>query len=115
MGVQKTYALVLGFVLTLVGIWGFFTTSILGWFDVNRLHSSVHLIAGLIGIYAGTKTDGSMYNMVFGWVYGLLGVLGFIPGARDLLASLLNINLGGNVLHILIGIVSLGMYYGASK
>lgn len=115
MGMQKSYALILGIVLTLVGIWGFFTDSILGLFSVNTLHSTVHLLVGLVGIYAGTKTDGKMYNMVFGWAYGALGVLGFIPFVSDIIMGLLSTNTADNVLHLAIGIVSLGVYYGAGE
>jgi len=111
MGAQKTYSLVLGIVLAIVGIWGFFTTHILGVFGVNAVHSVLHLIAAICGIYAGTKGDGIMYSMAIGWIGIVLGVLGFIPVVKDLLMSLLNVDMGITVLHLVIGIVSLIMYY----
>ena len=113
--VQKTYALVLGLVLAIVGIWGFFTSSILGIFGVNVLQSVLHLIAAALGIYAGTQGDGMTYNSVLGWIAIVLGVLGLIPGVSGLLLSLLNINTAITVLHLAIGAVSLGVYYGVSE
>lgn len=112
---QKTFALVLGIVLLLVGIWGFFSTSILGIFGVNTTQSVLHIIAGIFGIYVGTKGMGYGYNSSIGWIGIILAVLGFIPGTSDLLASWLNINTATTVLHLVIGIVALGVYYSADK
>ena len=67
------------------------------------------------GIYAGTKGDGHQFTMIIGWIALVLGILGFIPGVNDVLLSLLNINTGISVLHLVIGIVSLGLYYGVKK
>ncbi|MEK6918918.1 MAG: DUF4383 domain-containing protein [Nanoarchaeota archaeon] len=112
---QKTFALILGIVLLLVGIWGFFTTSILGIFGVNMIQSVIHVIVGLLGIYAGTKGMGYGYNMAVGWGGIVLGILGFVPGVDSLLMSLLNINTAITVLHLVIGVVCLAVYYGVSK
>ena len=113
--VHKTYALILGIVLGIVGLWGFFSSSILGLFGVNALQSVLHLIAGGFGIYAGTKGEGHQYTMVIGWIAIILGVLGFIPGASGLLLSLFNVNSATSVLHLAIGVVSLGLLYGVKK
>lgn len=110
--VQKTYALVLGLVLAIVGIWGLFTNSILGLFGVNLLQSILHLIAAAFGIYVGLKGEGPGYNMSLGWIGVALGVLGFIPGVKTLFLSLLNINAATTVLHLVIGVVSLAVAYG---
>ncbi len=112
---QKTFALILGIVLLLVGIWGFFTNSILGIFGVNMYQSILHVIAGLFGIYAGTKGMGTGYNMSIGWIGVLLGVLGFIPGINNLLMNWFNINPAISILHLVIGVVCLGVYFGLNK
>ena len=112
---QKTYALIIGIILTVIGIWGFFTQSILGLFSVNAVHSILHLIGGLIGLYVGIKGEGPTYNIVIGWVGIVLGILGFVPVVKELLATLLMVNTGGNILHLAIGVVSLIVYYAASK
>ena len=112
--VQKTFALILGIVLGIIGIWGLFTTSILG-FGVNITQSILHLIAAGFGIYVGTKGEGSGYNMSIGWIGVALGILGFIPGVDSLLLQLLNINTNITILHLVLGIIALGVYYAADK
>lgn len=113
--VQKIYSLVLGIVLGIVGVWGFFSQIVLGVFGVNTIQSVLHVIAAGFGIYNGTQTDGKTYNMVLGVIGVLLGVLGFVPGIKDLLMNLLNINMATTVLHLVIGIVSLGVYFGVKE
>jgi len=113
--VHKTYALVIGIVAGIIGIWGFFSGSILGIFGVNGLQSVLHLIAAVTGIYAGTKGDGHTYGKVLGWISLALGVLGFIPGISDLFLTLFNINTATSVLHLLVGIISLGLVFGVKK
>ena len=46
---QKMFALIVGIVLALIGVWGFFTDSILGIFGVNAFQSVLNIIAGAIG------------------------------------------------------------------
>lgn len=104
MGLQKPLALVLGIVLALVGILGFFMNPVLGVFSVNMVHSIIHLLAGLIGIYAffsGVKH----YNWIVGIVGIVLGVLGFVPVVKDLLTSLLMANMSTTLFHLIGGIV----------
>ncbi|HLC31655.1 MAG TPA: DUF4383 domain-containing protein [Candidatus Nanoarchaeia archaeon] len=120
--VQKTFALILGLALLLVGILGFVSNPLVGEsaiFTVNTPQTILHLIGGLIGLYVGLKGEGPMFNMVIGWLGIILGIVGFIPGLGhtegDLLNTWLNINQSITILHLAIGIVSLAVYYGASK
>jgi hypothetical protein len=114
--VQKTFALILGIVLLIIGIWGFFPgqTSILG-FGVNPAQSVLHVIAGLFGVYVGVKGMGPGFNMSIGWIGVVLGVLGFIPsighGKNELLMTWFNINMQTSVLHIVIGVIALIVAY----
>ncbi len=118
MGAQKTFALILGVVLLLVGILGFIDNPLVGdsgLFGTNTWQDVLHLIAGAFGIYVGTKGNGPGFNMTIGWIGIVLGVLGFIGPIADLFASLLNINTAITVLHLAIGVVCLLVYYSASK
>lgn len=118
MGAQKTFALILGVVLLLVGILGFINNPLVGdsgLFGTNTMQDILHLIAGAFGVYVGTKGMGPGFNMTIGWIGIVLGVLGFIGPIADLFASLLNINTAITVLHLAIGVVCLLVYYGASK
>ena len=91
MSVQKTYALVLGLVLAIVGVWGLFTDSILGFFSVNLFQSILHLVAAAFGVYVGIKGTGHTYNLVLGWIAIMLAVIGYISSAKDVLLIYLNI------------------------
>lgn len=115
MSIKKTYALVLGIVLAIVGILGLFTEAILGIFGVNLFQSVLHLVAAGFGIYAGTKGDGMSYSMIIGYIGVALAVLGFIPGVKDLLLTLLNINTATTLLHLVIGAVSLAVHYAVKE
>lgn len=119
MGVQKTFALILGIVLLLVGIIGIYPTNKLvgneGYFGTNIYQDILHLIAGAFGIYVGTKGQGRGYNMILGWIGIVLGVLGFIPGVSEMLMKLLNINKEITVLHLVLGVLFLIVAYGVKK
>lgn len=107
MGANQAWAKVIGVVLLLVGVWGFFATSILGLFGVNTLHNIVHLATGAIfawaGFGAGVPTQ--RVNTWLGVVYLMVGVLGFF-GVLDVL---LGLSAADNWLHIAIGLVSVGL------
>ncbi len=114
MGTRKTFALILGIVLAIVGILGFFDNGIVGeagFFGTNMYQDVLHLVAAAFGIYAGTKGEGDTYNKTIGWISLALGILGFIPGISDLFLSLLNINTNITVLHLVIGVVCLWVGY----
>ena len=103
MGANQTWAKVIGVVLLLVGIWGFFTSSILGLFGVNTLHNIVHLVTGAIFVWAGFAS-GAPTNDVNKWlgvVYALVGIVGFFG-----VLGFLNVNAADNWLHLVIGVVS---------
>jgi len=118
-GTQKVFALILGIVLLLVGLAGFIPGGLGlvdgGYFGTNNIQDVLHIIAGLIGIWIGLKGEGPGYNMSIGWIGVVLGILGFIPTVDALLLTYLNINTNISVLHLVIGIVALGVYYFAEK
>lgn len=115
---QKTFALILGVVLLLVGILGFLPNPIVGetgYFGANLFQNILHIIAGGFGIWVGTKGRGPGYNMTLGWIGVALGILGFIPSVDGILLNLLMINRQITVLHLVLGLITLGVYYGAKK
>ena len=115
---QKIFALVLGIVLALVGILGFINNPIIGdsgFFGTNMYQDILHIIAGAFGIWVGTKGMGQGYNLSLGWIAIVLGIIGFIPKVKDLLLQWLNINTEITILHIVIGIVALLVYYTTEK
>ena len=113
--VQKTYATVIGAVLFLVGVIGFFNNPIFGLFGVNAAQNVLHLVGGATIVWFGSKGSAKPTNMWLGVISAVVGVLGFVPGASTLLASVFGINAAISVLHIAIGAVSLGVAYGVKK
>ncbi len=116
--VQKTYATVLGVVLLLVGLLGFFNNPILGLFGVNTAQNILHLVAGVLGIWFGTKGEGKGYNMWTGIIAAVVAILWFVPGTGSdtgLLNSFFGINAAISYLHAAIAVVSLIVAYGVKE
>ncbi len=109
--IQRTFALMIGITMTFFGIAGFLTdSSLLVLFGVNLLHESAHLITGLLGLFAGIYAQGKLakhYNKWIGLLYIVLGILGFFAGS--VMKTLLNINFADNILHIMIGVILVGI------
>ena len=113
--VQKTYAMVLGAVLVLLGIIGFVNAPILGIFGVNIAQDVLHLVGGALILWLASKGSAKATNMWLGVIALVVGILGFIPGASDLLTSIFAINLNITYLHVAVGVVSLGVAYGVKE
>ena len=112
--IQTLLARIVGAVLTVVGLVGFFSGDALLMFGLNPLHNVVHLVSGVVGLWAGfTGGCAVHYNKWFGVIYILVAVLGFV--VPDLMVSLLNINAADNLLHLLLGVVLAGVGFGAKS
>jgi hypothetical protein len=117
-----TLANVFGVVLLLVGILGFIpgiTTSdqmLLGIFHVNALHNIVHLVSGAAGLWAAKSgmKSAKMYFQVFGVIYALVAVLGFVYGDEAILGLVTN-NTADTWLHVVIAVVSLYLGFGKKE
>ena len=106
----KTFAMLVGWVLVVVGILNFFHTPV---FDVNLLpaHGVVHIVAGLLGIWAA-KEHARGYAMWVGIVGLVLAAIGFLI-TQDVL-GLVNLPTWISVVHVVLGIWGLWTYM-ASK
>ena len=111
----KTICKLLGLVLLLVGIIGFFSPNLLG-AHLGTTHNAVHIVSGLIALYFGFAASLSAargFCLAFGAIYLLLGVVGFIMGdaANDRMLSInaINLMLGtrDHAIHILLGVLFL--------
>jgi hypothetical protein len=99
----------------LVGLVGFVSPGFLGT-HLSTTHNLVHLISGAVALYfgfAGTLSAARLFCIIFGVVYGLLGICGFLLGSGpdrmfEALASLgLHLGTMDHVVHILLGLVFL--------
>jgi uncharacterized protein DUF4383/short repeat uncharacterized protein DUF308 len=105
----KTVATVVGVVFILVGIAGFFSPHLMG-ANLGKLHNVIHLVSGALSLYIGTKgslASAKQFCLIFGVVYALLGVVGFVAGTGPEhhlgITQYLNLMTVDHVIHIAIG------------
>jgi hypothetical protein len=117
----KTAAILFGIVFLLVGVLGFvpgITTGqmLLGIFHVNAVHNLVHLLSGAVALLTGLTSTAAArtYFRVFGIVYALVAVLGFIVG-NGLLLGLIANNMADTWLHVVIALVALALGFMAQE
>jgi hypothetical protein len=74
---------IIGVALILVGLAGFAAPNLLG-MHLTTIHNVVHVLTGLIAVYigfAGGVGGARTFCLVFGAVYLLLGIAGFVAPA----------------------------------
>jgi hypothetical protein len=103
----KTIATILGVAFLVVGVLGFIAPG-LGGFHLSLAHNLVHIISGALALYLGLKgtlAAARLFCIVFGIVYGLLGVAGYALGT-DRPHTLAGVTHGGtdsNLLQVIAG------------
>jgi hypothetical protein len=107
-------AVLFGVVFLVVGILGFVPAvtkgeMLLGIFHVNTAHNAVHLLSGVVALLCGMSGVGASrwYFRIFGLVYALVAVLGFLNPGDTMLLGLISNNMADTWLHVGIAAVSL--------
>ena len=119
----RQFCLIVGAVLVLAGILGFFYNStftsdksvrdnVLGILSVNGWHNVVHLATGLVTL-ALARSAPRQWAGAFGVVYLLVAIWGFIIGSGDSILSIIPVNTEDNILHLVLGLTGL-LVYGAA-
>jgi hypothetical protein len=117
----QVYALVIGAVLVLAGIIGFFysaafgspghTDAVLGILDVNGWHNVVHILSGAAGLaLMGTAARARTYAIGLAVVYTVVAIWGFAIGDHHSILGFLPVNTEDNVLHALIALAGYAAY-----
>jgi hypothetical protein len=110
----KLYCQVVGVVLLLIGVVGIFWAGIPGFLSINEPGEIVvHLATGALATYAGFSGGGYgraavLYAKVFGIVYILLAIVGFI--VPTVIPGIIEFDLGCNLVHLVLGVW--GVYAG---
>ena len=117
----QLYALIFGITLVGAGIVGFFyeasfssgndaaRDAVFGILDVNGWHNLVHILSGVIGLaVVGSYANARLYALLFGAIYIVVAIVGFIYANGDEILSIVPVNTEDNVLHALIGIAGIG-------
>ena len=119
----RLYAGLVGAVLVVAGIIGFFYSAsfgspgdvddVFGILSVNAWHNVVHLATGALGLlaYSAGARASKTYAWGLGVVYIAVAIWGFIIGSGDSILGLVPVNIEDNVLHLIIG--ALGLAAGA--
>jgi uncharacterized protein DUF4383 len=118
----RLYATIVGVVLTIAGIIGFFYSSdfgspgkvddIFGIFAVNGWHNVLHLATGLLGL-AAAGYFARTYALAVGLLYLVLAVWGLIIGSGDSILGFIPVNTADNIGHLILGV--LGLAAGAAS
>jgi hypothetical protein len=104
----KTYIILSGFILVVVGIVGFFRHEMFN-LTFPPAHNLFHLVSGLIALIAGLGGNPKgprRFGLIFGSIYTLLAIAGF-AGLRDLGPIQFDLNLHFNFIHLGVGLLSL--------
>lgn len=116
------YAGLIGAVLLVAGIIGFFYSAsfgspgnveaVLGILDVNAWHNLIHVASGALGLLAFTSGPRASrtYALAFGVVYIVVAIWGFIIGSHESILGFVPINTEDNILHVILGVLGVGAY-----
>jgi hypothetical protein len=102
----KTYATVVGAILLLLGIAGFFMKDLAGMVSFVPAHNVFHMATGVLGLYSGLrgKKLPIAFSRVFGIAYTAVGILGFAHLGQ---LGALQLNATYNVVHLVVGVLGL--------
>jgi len=111
----QTAAKWFGWIILIVGIAGFIPGIVstsgleLGIFHVDPMHNLIHIVSGLIALFCAQSLGAAKtFFKIFGIVYGLIAILGFIAPGGVVLGMVMNT--ADNLLHVVIALYAL--YYG---
>jgi hypothetical protein len=122
----KSAALLFGIVFLAVGILGFVPAAaapdangmpmLLGIFMVNSTHSIVHIASGVVFLLCGMAGAGASrtFFKIFGLVYALVAILGFMKG-EGMLLGLISNNPADTYLHVVLAAAMLFLGFGPAK
>src|SRR5438876_4681591 len=98
-----------------VGLLGFAAPGFLG-MHLSALHNVLLLMSGAVALYFGLKATPGVartFCMVFGAVYGLLGLAGFVAGGQDYtftsIPGALVLGAVDHLVHLILGAVFLSV------
>ena len=107
-----------GAFLVVVGLLGFAAPGFLG-MHLSPLHNVVHLLSGVAAIYFGMKatpTAALTFCKVFGAVYALSGLAGFVAGGPDytftIIPGALILGTMDHLVHLIFGAIFLSVGWG---
>lgn len=120
----RLYATVVGALLVVLGIVGFFYSAsfgspgtieaALGVFRVNAWLNLVYVATGSLGLLLASNAS-RPFALVFGFLYLVLGIWGFALGGGEAILGFLPANSGNNTFHLVLGLLGLAAAAGTPK
>ena len=95
----KTTSWVFGIIFLIVGIWGFFTSSVLGFIASNPVSSIVHIIVGIVLLIMAAKPAAVVTLKTVGIIYVVIAILGFLS------LNILGADMATNWFYLIVGVV----------
>jgi hypothetical protein len=120
----KLYATLVGGVLVIAGIAGFFYSAsfggpgevddVFGLFGVNGWHNLVHILSGALGLFlAGFAAR--RYAFWLGIAYLGIALWGFVLGSGESILGFFPVNTEDNLLHLALGLLGVAAALGTPK
>jgi hypothetical protein len=120
----KLYATLVGGVLVIAGIAGFFYSAsfggpgevdeVFGLFGVNGWHNLFHILSGALGLYlAGFAAR--RYAFWLGVAYLGIALWGFVLGSGESILGFFPVNTEDNFLHLALGLLGVAAALGTPK
>ncbi len=101
------FTIVTGLFILAEGIWGLFSPVVFGVLTTNTTHAIIHIILGVVGLYAGYKEKALAYCWFLGLLLTIVGVCRFLPGVSDLVIQIFNVNIEVAWLNIALGLFAM--------
>jgi len=110
-----------GALLVVVGLLGFVAPGFMG-MHLSALHNVLLLLSGALAIYFGLKATAATvrtFCLVFGAVYGLLGLAGFVAGGPNytftIIPGALVLGTMDHLAHLILGAVFLSVGWAGER
>jgi len=120
----RLYATVVGALLVVLGIVGFFYSAsfgspgtieaALGVLRVNAWLNLVYIVTGSLGLLLAGHAP-RPYALVLGFLLTALAIWGFALGSGEAILGFLPVNGGNNTLHLVLGLLGLAAAAGTAK
>lgn len=104
---MNIFAIFIGAFLLIEGLWGLTSPVVAGIFTTNLTHAIIHIVLGVVGIATGMMGRARGFCIFLGILLLAVGALWFVPGAREMIIRLLNVNQAVALLNIIVGALAL--------
>jgi hypothetical protein len=106
----QRYSLFMVIYLLVQGIQGLFGNTAFWVFGTNAAHGGTEIAVALVGLLWGMRgPQKSLYLILVGIIFMVIGAMRFIPGADDFIVRLYNTNTTLAVFNLIVGAVTIGI------